>query len=98
MVRASNETNHRPRPSLHVSLRKSANQTPGHPTEPIHSLSPPDRWIVRTKEPMGRTISPLGHLQSTQRLVHMASDCHCHPQQPEERHHRLIAQSNLVWI
>src|SRR5258708_29074732 len=62
MVWAPTETNHRPRPPLHITLREGVNHAPGHPTEPIHGLSPSNRWVIRTKEPMGGTIPPFSHV------------------------------------
>src|SRR5713226_4492622 len=40
MVWPSNQTNHRPRPTFHVTLRKGANHATRHPTKSIHGLPP----------------------------------------------------------
>src|SRR5258708_25776678 len=46
MVWTSDKTNHRPRPSLHFAFWQTANYASGHSTEPIHGLSPPNRWVI----------------------------------------------------
>src|SRR5258708_6518276 len=42
VVWTPNETNHRPRPSLHLTFRQGTNHASGHSTKPIYSLSPPN--------------------------------------------------------
>jgi len=59
-----------------------------------HNISPPNRWTIRVKEPMGRTIPPSSDVSSPKRLDSMASLGYSSTQQPEELNYRIIAQSN----
>ena len=46
----------RPRPPLHIPLRKSDHTETRGKTKPIHGLLPTNRWSIRTEEPMGQAI------------------------------------------
>src|SRR5258707_14737386 len=52
----------RQRPSIHLSLRKRTSSQNRGPTEHLNGLPSPNRWTIRMKEPMDRTIPPYSHI------------------------------------
>ncbi len=63
MVRATHKNDKRPRSQVHLSVWQSAHGKPQHPAKPIYGIPPPDRWTLRTKEPMGGTIPTVSNLK-----------------------------------
>ena len=64
MVRTPPETDHRSRSPIHITLRQSPRKGTGNYVESNNGLSPSNRWTIRKKEPMGRTIPPTHRHQS----------------------------------
>ena len=60
LVRPSQQSNIRQRPSFHKSLRACPGQRTGYYVEYVNGTTPPNRWTNGAKEPMGRTIPPIG--------------------------------------
>ncbi len=52
MVWPTNQDDKRPRPQVHLAIWQSAHRKTWDPTKSIHSVPPPNRRAVRTKEPM----------------------------------------------
>src|SRR6266404_8185251 len=63
MVRPTNQNDQRLRSQIHLVLRQSPLRETRYRTKPIHSVPPPNRWTIRTKEPMDRTIPSIGYLE-----------------------------------
>src|SRR5580692_10707636 len=88
LVRHAGKSDLRPRPTLHIQLRKSPHpKTWSHPKHK-YRISPTDRWTNGTKESMGGTISPPIHFRETRRLGAMASPCHLRTQSMAKRYHK----------
>src|SRR5258707_2854937 len=62
MVRAPQEGHNQQGPSIHLPLWKGASCQNRGPTEHLNSLPSANRWTIRTKEPMDRTIPPHSHI------------------------------------
>src|SRR5580698_9961301 len=80
MVRTPQKDHIGPRPPIHVPLWPIPGKGTWHQLEPLIGSSPPDRWTIRKKEPMGRTISAPRHSQPTS-LEQVPCNRHSCPQQ-----------------
>src|SRR3984893_3764678 len=65
VVRNPHKNHQRSRSTIYIAFRKSTNQTARHQPKPVDSLPSTDGWIVRTEEPMGRTVSTTRHINGT---------------------------------
>jgi len=60
LVRPTQQSNIRSRPSFYEPLRMCPGQRTGYYVEHVNSTTPPNGWTNRAKESMGRTIPPIG--------------------------------------
>ena len=96
MVQTPPENHQWPRPKVHLTLQKSTHQMTRDPAEPIHHCTPPNRWTLRTKESMDRTIPETGNRRTAWELAWLGICSHSSTQQPEKCYNWLIAQSNSL--
>ena len=76
MVWTPQKDHQQQRSKIHITLRKITHQVARNSTKPINCSTPSNRWTVRMKESMGRTIPEAGNWGSTGRLVRMAHNSH----------------------
>src|SRR3984893_11589385 len=98
VVRNPHKNHQRSRPTIHVALRKSTNQAARHQPKPVNSLPPTNGWIVRTEEPMGRTVSTTRHIDGTGNMERLAPTRNLDTQQSEKRDNTDKPKSGPHWV
>src|SRR6266404_2959343 len=98
MVRSTNQNDKRSRSQVHLTIRQSAHRKTQDPTKSIYGIPSPNRRVIRTKEPMDRTISTTGNLERPQGMDALAHTCNNSTQQPDQYNHRTISQPNPLRI
>ena len=74
------------RPSIHLTLLNFVVSTPRNQPKHIHSLPPPNRRPLGTKEPVGGTILEIRNQRLPRRLERLVSNSHGSTQQLPQRH------------
>ena len=80
IVRVAGQGHFRPRPSIHLPLRKGVDPNTRDPTEHLDGLPSSDRWTDGKEESVGGRISPTPDHGATERLGRLAGDRHCSAQ------------------
>jgi hypothetical protein len=98
VVRNTGQSNIRQRPTIHGSLLQSIMSMPWNRPQHLHGISPPNRWFIRTKEPMGGAIPPNCHQRVTRRLERLAIYSHRSTQPLPEHHYTNHPSRSHAWV